>query len=471
MTDYRIFRPMNQLKLIVGLQMLEKEDWFSFRKYLLMYCSKTSDNYTLVEVLFRTRDDLGSIKNAEEIRKQFFAGMSPKSFSNLMSRIFIWFEEWLVWSERKKDSISNDVELVKIYNRRGIYTLANKTFTKVEKKLKADASLSLLTHKNLFLINHYRYFSDNPIKYKKKEEILDGLISYFLLQFKEQSLIYTSELHNWGRIQNFDYSKEIELLTAIESLVQDSEVTRILQWVIRLVRELDVEAFFNLRDSITGNQINVNSELFILATFYMVNYSMQLWNAGKIQDSQIVFDAYDFGLESGVLLNTGKIPFLRFIKAVTTLGYIKDAERSYEFVDKWVHLVASENQSSAHALGYAHLKLIEGKSNELIPLLIGKKFETEWGRMRASSLELIGHYTDRKNDYSLLVNRIKNFKRVLKTFGNKNKNLAYKVYFNFITVLDLLSKRDFIKVRIDIDRYTPILHKKWLEDEIKAGQK
>ena len=220
-----------------------------------------------------------------------------------------------------------------------------------------------------------------------------------------------------------------------------------------------------------SDRLNRGSELYVVASLYMITFSIRLWNANKIKDPQLVLDVYDFGLESGVLLSTGKIPFVRFINLVTALGYIKTTDTTYEFVDKWVHLVDSESQEAIHALSYAHLKLIQGKYEELMPLLLGQRYETETGRMRSSSLELIGLYIERKNNYGLLANRLNNFKRVLKTFSSKKSNEAYRVYLNFTKVLDLLIKRDFIKLTIDIEKYSPITYKKWLLTEIKAGQK
>ena len=203
----------------------------------------------------------------------------------------------------------------------------------------------------------------------------------------------------------------------------------------------------------------------------MITFSLRLWNNNKISDPQYVFDAYDFGLDSGVLLSIGKIPFIRFLNLVTTLGYLKTTISTYDFVDKWAHLVDSENRDAVHALSYAHLKLIEGKCDDLIPLLVGQRYDTEWGRLRAGSIELIGLYADRKNNYSIMANRIGNFKRVLNTYGNKMDNFSHKIYINFTKVLELLVKRDFIKMTIKIDDYSPIIHKAWLEEEIKAGQK
>lgn len=461
---------MKNPKLIDGLKMLEKEEWISFRKYILMYCTKTSDTYRLLDYIYSVRSKLGDVVELEVIKKPIFQKMTVKSFSNLMSRIFIWFEEWIVWYENKKDTIACDIQLVKIYNRKGVFNLADKIYTKVEKSITSNDQLSLRKHKDLYLLHHNHYFSDNPVKYKRKEEILESLISYFTFQFKEQALLYISELHNWGNIQNHDFTKEIVLLAQICSLVSDTENGEVPELIIEMVSKLDPMAFLKLRDIIYSNRINPASELYIIASLYMITFSLRLWNANKITDPMLVMGVYDFGLQSGVLLNTGKLPFIRFINLVTTLGYIKTSEKTYAFIDKWKHLVSGESEKAIHALGYAQLKFFEERFDDIIPLLLGVKYETVEGKLRSSALELVGLYYDRKNNYSILTNRIQNFKRVLKTYGKKSSNLSYSSFLNFTKVIELLVKRDFIKLTINIENYTPIIYKNWMIREIKAGQ-
>jgi len=386
-----------------------------------------------------------------------------------MSRVFLWFEEWLLWYENRKDKVTSSVELIKIYNRRGVFSLADKKYTYVEKQLLEADHISLSTHRHWYQMHFNHYFSDNPVKYERKEEILKSLTTYFLLQFKEQALLYIAELHNWSEIQSYDYTNQIKVLSQMVDLVPDTRSSKVLSLVVRLVRDMDRSAFMQLKDMVLGDQLQEDSELHIIASLYMITFSLRLWNKNKISDPQLIFDVYDYGIASGVLLKTGKIPFIRFINLVSTLGFIKTASSTYAFVDRWKHLVGEESQEAITALAYAELRFYEGKLDDIIPLLIGKKFATEWGRLRASSLELVGLYADRKNNYALLVNRIKNFKRVLRTFGHKRSNLSYRSFYNFTKVLDLLVKREFIKVTIHLEKYSPIIFKQWLEKELEAG--
>ena len=462
---------MKRIKLIEGLKLLDRSEWVSFRKYLLMYCTEESDKYELIQVLYSKRNELTELSDLQELKSPSFEGMSEKGFLNLMSSIYTWFTEWLVWYESKKDGISQEVELVKIYNRRGSYSLAGKTYNRVKKKLADGNKLDLNRHKNLYQLYHNHYFSDNPVKNKRKGEFLQTLIDYYKLHLKEQGLMYLAEMYNWGNIQNYDYGEDVAIFSEFAGQLNNSGTSDLAAIILRLTRDMDVDSFLALKKEIEEGRIEKNSELYILSSFYMIFFSLRLWNAKKITNPQIVWDAYSFGLESGILLISGKIAFIRYINIVTTLGNKLKSNYGYEFVDKWSHIVEEEKKESMKALGYAHLKFFERKLGDIIPLILGKKFETNNARLRAYALELIGLYPDRKRDYGFLLNKINNFKRVLKTYGDKHRDHSYRVFLNFAKVLELLVKRDFANIPIQIEKYSPILYNSWLEEEIKAGKK
>ncbi|MEM9547356.1 MAG: hypothetical protein AAGA77_15360 [Bacteroidota bacterium] len=460
---------MKKPKLIEGLSRLERNEWISFRKYVLMYCKKSSDNYRLLDQLFRMRNSLATYSEIDQIKNPLFKGMSSKSFLNLMSRIFGWFEEWLIWNEQKKDRIASDIQLVKIYNRKGIYELADKTFRRVEKKLLDQRALDLKKHHDMYHLYHNHYLSDNPVKYAHQGDLLDKVARLQLRHFKEQALLYVSEMHNLTKGRGFDYALGIELLMRLESQIDNTETSYVLKLIIDIGANLSRDAFLELKELVLSKQIKEDSDLYIIATLYMVSYSMRLWNANKIKDPQLVLEAHDFGLESGVILKTGSFPVLRFMTLVSMLGMIKASAKAYEFVDKWIHHVDSDDPEAIRALAYAQLRFHERKYEDILTLLIGKRFMIDAGKLRSLALELISLYMSRKSNYTLLVNRLSNFRRALKTYSNRKSNEVYRMYFNFTKVLDLLIKRDFVKMTIRIDNYSPIIFKEWLIEEIKAG--
>ena len=386
---------MKQAKLIEGLRLLGKEEWISFRKYLLMYHSESSDNYRLLDDLYQKRDILDSIEYINELQEPLFASMSPKVFSNLMSRVYHKFEEWFYWYEGKKDVIQRDIGLVKIYNRRGAFGLADKTFNRVEKKLVNQEGLDMATHRELYQLYYNHYFSDNPVKYLRKGEIFETFATYYLKYLKEQSLLYLAEMHNLETIHQHDFSFMMRVMSRFVQSIESSKVSHILEQVYLLIREDNVEAFLKLKDVVFREEISRYSDLYVLAILYLNSFSLRLWNSNKITDPNLILEIQEFSLGTGVIFNTGKIPFIRFMNIVSALGYIKDSSAAYEFVEKWKHLVGDESKEAVHALSYAFLRFSEGNYDEVISQLIGVKFETEWGKKRALSLELIGLFKNR----------------------------------------------------------------------------
>ena len=99
-----------------------------------MHTRKGSDNFDFFEYLHKRRERISSITDADGVRENHFPQMTLKGFSNMMSRLFNWLEEWLAIEEFKKQRYQEEVMLVKAYNRRGLYKLAN-SHAKILKKI------------------------------------------------------------------------------------------------------------------------------------------------------------------------------------------------------------------------------------------------------------------------------------------------------------------------------------------------
>ncbi|NNE13754.1 MAG: hypothetical protein HKN51_02175, partial [Saprospiraceae bacterium] len=202
---------MNKTKLIRTLNTLTPEEWSSFRKYLLMHTRKGSDNFDFFEFLHIRKDRLSSMVDADIIRERHFAQLTSKGFSNMMSRIFNWLEEWLSIHEFKKQAYQQELMLVKAYNKRGLYKLADRTAKKTEDSITKKPSLGINKNKAIADLYHIQYYSENPIKQFNGGEILSKLSDHYTASVQEYVSTYVLELINFSRIKNIDLSSQILL--------------------------------------------------------------------------------------------------------------------------------------------------------------------------------------------------------------------------------------------------------------------
>ena len=171
-------------KVIETLSTFSSKEWSSFRKYLLTKTGEDSDIFEVFSILFDRRNRLHTLEKLEEKRRKYFDHLTPKGFSNVLSRINLWLEEWLSIQMMQSIDYEEELLLTKAYNSRGLYDLADQKARKIIKGLNSSSPPHALESKIMSRLYHLQYFSDNPIKYREGGPFLEKLITSYLNQFK-----------------------------------------------------------------------------------------------------------------------------------------------------------------------------------------------------------------------------------------------------------------------------------------------
>lgn len=458
---------MKKSKIINALSFLKKDEWISFQKYILMYSSDSSDQYKLLDILSKKKSKLDQLPNKDIFRQSYFPAMSSKSFLNLSSRVFQIFEEWFVWQEMKKDIDKRDAILVKCYNRRGMYELADKKYKAITKNLNGKKKLTFDTSSNLNYIYHYHHFSENKAKRVIGGRLLDDAVSNFNKSYKERALLYLIEMANVGIGIKFDFTKQIELIKKSIADLPDSEVSLLLQNLYNSKlngTSKPLEAVYNL---LSNDKIKNGSDIETLVNLYSINISTNNWLTGTSDNKQIIIDFYNLALESGILLNLGKISCHRFVNIISVLIHTQSVLECNQFIDKWCHLIGDEDLESAKNLSYVYPKIKAKQYEDIIYLLRGKKFNSIYMELRAIAFENMALY--KTEEWDILKNRLQNHKRKIRGAKNKITKYLYDAQLSYIAIIEILSKSYFTKVKpIDLNNYPAVFHRSWVEEEIKS---
>jgi len=185
---------MKNTKFVKIISTFSKEEWISYRKYLLMHTVVDSDNYRLFEYFQKRKGRLDLLPETSEINDKYFSDMSQKSMLNVLSRLFIWVEEWMVYSNMINDKRESNLQLIKLYNRRGLFDLADQKTNHLTKSLLKENKVSLEKSRISTQILYNQYYSDNPSKIKNN--ILSQLASQLLKSQADQKLLIYNELLN-----------------------------------------------------------------------------------------------------------------------------------------------------------------------------------------------------------------------------------------------------------------------------------
>ena len=459
---------MKQTKLYIALRSLFKEEWKSLQRYVIMETSNTSDAYNLFVYMYNCHKVNKTPSSKEETRAHLFPEMAEKRFLNLCSMTYLIFEDWLVWYEIKKDKVLCGIHLVKAYNRRGIFELADKTFARVHKKLSQQGKIDLKRSDYMHKLYKYHYFSENPVKNREGKELLEKLVEYWMHSYKEISHLYIAQMYNWGDSNNFDYSETIRTLeNSIANLLtsKTSEVTKIIQ---NLSKEEDQKSLDKLYKLLINEEIEKGSDLEVFITLYSILYSVKMWNEGKLKNKAFIFKIYDYGLSSTILMNLGKMQSNSFLNMISVIVLTSRAEMTYQFIDKWSHIIDSSDKETAVAIAKCYVKREEGKFKDIILLL--RSLHSKNLRLTLLSLIFLIKAFYMEKEYELAQNTIDNFKRRLRKTKTGSEKAFYLPRLNFLLVMEQLIKSKHRKISINLDKYKHLHHRIWLSKQINKSK-
>jgi len=455
---------MKEPKLIYLLNTLHKQEWESLLKFVAVHHEKQTDNYQLVCSL-QTQFGQQKKLDSSEVHELHFTHLTQKGFSNLLSRVFKLAQEWLVYYDCQQHEIGHKIKLLQAYNVRGAYELANQLYPKIEKQLNDQRALSLQKNDLLNELYHSQYYSDNPIKYKEKT-LLKKLVDCQFSSIADQSMLYQVEMHNWGFINNIDYSISIEQLKHLQNsfpLTQNRQVLELLQSVSE---NKDVEALQTLSERLLSNTILPKDELHTLVSLYSLNYALRFYKAGQLS-LDLIYSLYDYCFESGVLMHRGKIPEVRFLNVIATISASKTKVEMHVFIEKWISFVDTNNHEELEMLAKAEVSVHQETYHDIIPLLRTVTYNQVSSRLKAMCLECIALFKADERDDDILTYKIQNSKRFLRRHKSELSNALYESCWNLFTIISLLLRANYKELTIDVSKYQYLLHRRWVTNELK----
>ena len=386
----------------------------------------------------------------------------------MMSTLSLWTDEWLLLQQALQKTINSEINLYRVYTGRGLYKLADRQMKKVEVLIKKMDLKNTDSYKLKRELYHQAYFSNNPIKYREGTEILTKTVSAHIQYSVEQELLYLSELHNWGKIKNEDFSKQItQLEQRIKSIHLDENHP--LKLLVKIVASNDYESFKKLRDLLLGHHWDIKSQTHILVTSYLIHWVMKFWQKGQIKDPDIVTSLFEYGLETKSLMVNGRIPEKRFHNIVSALGTMNGNTWCDEFITKWGIKVNSQNPQENILLAKAQRHLYNGNYSEITPLLRSLKFKSEGQQTRLMGLQLIAWFEDRKEHPEIFLQYLNNFKRFLKRHESELSGHYHDGHLNLIKILEsIFNKAEKSKIEKILDEENNIIYRVYVSTIFKT---
>lgn len=455
---------MNTPKLLIALRTLTKEEWPSVKKYILTETSENSDAFALFIAIWNKRDKIESIRDGEEIRKKKFPLLTQKGYLNLYSKLYGWLEDWFAINEMLVESFDRDLYLVKSHNRRGLYKNADQIALKLELTLEKQ-KLNTEYAKSLKQLYHYQYFSNNPIKGKKGTLILEKLATQHTDQYKNQTLLYLTELMNFGRMQNYDYEYIRQTLKQSISNLPHTALTPILNELLHQIEDEGSYNAENLYQYLTKSEITKPSEFHTLLTLYTIHIATKQRQKGDHTDLDLLKNLYYYGFENDIFIQNNKIISLQFTNLISVISKVSTYKDTTLLIDKWIGKVETKHPEEIKDLAYAIACLSHHKYKELIYYARHSSFDRVDQKIKAQGYYLIAQYSLNDGDMSLFRSLSTNFLRSLQRNKKEFSKRTYLAHYNFYDYITKLVKQKQKGKDIKIQKYDLIMPRSWYDHE------
>jgi len=452
-------------KLFEAFHFLETNEWTSLSRYLMMQTGSDTDNYRLFKLLYKNKASLTDEGLSEKIRTKHFSKLNPKAYSNLLSKIFSWFEEWFAVEIFKMEAYEKELMLIKGYNQRGFFKQANKVANRLESRIKKK-QLDIGDNAALVRLYDAQYYSSNPIKDNKGNSLFNDFLNSHLDEITERSFKCLIEIGNRERTHHEDNKKFVNTLSQIVKTTEPTPLSKILVIAQKALTSKNMYAFNALKEELESDTIDPQSDLFLVLCIYLRKTASAIWHNKYKGDVSFIYDCYQLNLKAFDKNKNQKLMPAFLFNSVSTLGAFLDYKQTDAFILKWIDKIHTKHKESA--LKYCQaLNAFRHEKYKVIPeLLQGLEFDQLVYKYVSGALLIIAQYKLDEEDLTFTL--VHNFKKQLKrNYKSIPKNTALRLS-NLIEVIILLQKAKYDrKIKIDFDQYEPFFFKTWVLKEKK----
>lgn len=448
-------------KLISILSSFNKEELGRVRKFILQYSKETSDVMQVFDYYYKNFKSEEEVAEIETVVEKYFNHLTKKVFLNHLSTLLSYVEQWLVLTQIENEKHSFDLTLVKAYNKRGLYHMADLTQHKILKNIDKEDHYSIENTKAKATLLNEQYYSNNPIKYEEGAKILTDLMQAYFKKIYSHLLVYESELINWGKIQKHSYEEELNVLRKIKEVLPKTELSLVLEELVSMVISDDTDIFLNMVSKVLAEKFE-KGNLQTITTIYTVRKANELW-AKKVplpELKTIIQELYDFAMTHGVFTDHGMISPPSYRNLLMVLCLSQSYEQLMAFNDKWISKVNSKCPESTKAVCNAIICFYKERYKEIMDYTRYTEYDEINEKAFALHLHLIACFMNREQEYDLYVYTLSNFESFLLRAESKVSEKTFKSLRNSCS---FMKQYDKTKNKVDLSQFDVLQFRLWME--------
>ena len=464
---------MKDTKLLKALSTLNKEEWMSFRKHVLMHTGVDSELYSLFVILQSRKLNYEGLKSPDQFRKKYFSSVSQKTFFGMLSKLYKWLEDWFAINEMKISEYDQVLYLVKALLRKGLVKEAKSHSHKLVRKLEESDGLDFKVNKTLAELSHVRYYNVNTDSEEERHQLLLTASRKNAENYKDISQFYIAELSNRGRIFNQtkkysnDFEKTKQMLSLSGELIDSSEISKYGKIINEVIQNGEVAKLEILKNSIVAGEFKSGSELEVLVNDYARIYIRKLFLNKKVDNVDSFYPIFNFRMNKLMAETDKKITSINFHNLVDEIANLISVEKAKDFIETWIDYVETTKPKETKDLAYSQIYLIKRDFNKMFEYSQNISFDNYGQRTRAWLHNVICHYKFRHENYQQAIQSLSAFKNYLKRNKKKYSKNFLTGNLNTVILMEKIAKNDFKEMEIQIEDYKPLFYRLFMTEEVQ----
>jgi len=452
-------------KLIICLSSLHEDEYPKLIKFIKFHITESSTYVEIIEDFYRHRiNKIESIQSIGEMREKMRPDLSRKSFQNLISELCKVIEEYFRLKEVQVDEFENDLLLLKAYRRRGLFKLFDKQSKKIREKLQND--YDIWSSLNLLRVDHLTYFSDNPIKKERGDDLMLSLCDGLVISSQELLLYYQAEIRNRG-LQFKLESKEIDFDNFEPLSYLGSCFNHLLQ-----MQEGKKSSFDFIENELLSN-VRLSKEIRLVFLLQLLRNKSKFFDDYR-NEKEFILRLYKFALDEQIFWLNEKLPINRLHNIIDVACSHQAFDWVEENIESWTTQLEAGVRKNTLALVKAQLIYanndIENRSEKVIKLLSKKSFSDIKQETRARSLMLCCYHDEEyyKTNKEFYLSQVRTFRRYVQRHKTTFSSLELESLIYFSKCLKLLSgniKIKYLRIK-EICESHPVFYKTWVKNKI-----
>lgn len=449
--------PMTLPKFLTFYQSLDSKQVFHFRKFVQSYIGVETEAFGVLDVLSVRQDWKESYPGNEAMAAYCLVSGHQKTYLNYLSMLYDIAQEWMALDQLRKEPYEQDLLVQRWLNSKGLHQQAEQLRTKVLRNLDNEQGADYKLEKYRSEVNFEYLFCNNPNMNDYREQDYRDMLQGFDTYFSGKVTMMMCEVSTFSKYFRVDMNKELQYLEDKVGDAVKNRMVEITKLAYKLNSKPDTKTWLILSEALLNGEVKKGSLLNSVLTRYCVKAGINLWSQDKHKNVDRITAIAQYGLDTGVYTEEGKLSPSSFHNLVTTLCQVLNEKEMLAFVKKWSKDVDPRYSQSALKIGTAQVyfykeKYHNIKNNTNVTDLSPNQ------RYLAQGLDLIAAFENRKKDETAYKRQVHNFNNYLRYNKDKMSAEALSKYRNMYR---LMRDIDAKPGKLSMDDYNPVFYRKY----------